>query len=103
MIKKVLPRFAEDGDFIAAFINEARVSTCLSHGNIARRRAGPGIRAAGARADSAGLLEHGDWAQATDILETCAVGGAACPEAIWLIRQMAAQWDPIKGAEEYGR
>ncbi|MBS1151891.1 MAG: masK9, partial [Myxococcaceae bacterium] len=36
VIKKVLPELAEDQDFIAAFIDEARLSASLSHGNIAQ-------------------------------------------------------------------
>ncbi|MCP3161898.1 serine/threonine-protein kinase [Myxococcus qinghaiensis] len=36
LIKKVLPEFAEDEAFISMFINEARISATLSHGNIAQ-------------------------------------------------------------------
>ncbi|MCE9671150.1 serine/threonine protein kinase [Myxococcus stipitatus] len=36
LIKKVLPEFANDDAFISMFIREARISTTLSHGNIAQ-------------------------------------------------------------------
>src|SRR5688572_17108443 len=36
LIKKVLPEYATDEAFIAMFINEARISATLSHGNIAQ-------------------------------------------------------------------
>ena len=36
VIKKVLPSFAGDEAFIAAFIHEARLTASLSHGNIAQ-------------------------------------------------------------------
>jgi serine/threonine-protein kinase len=36
VIKKVLPAFAEDEAFVEAFINEAKLSASLSHGNIAQ-------------------------------------------------------------------
>ena len=36
VIKKVLPTFSQDQEFVAAFINEARLSATLSHGNIAQ-------------------------------------------------------------------
>lgn len=36
LIKKVLPEFATDPAFISMFINEARISATLSHGNIAQ-------------------------------------------------------------------
>ncbi len=36
VIKKVLPSLAQDEAFIAAFINEAKLSASLSHGNIAQ-------------------------------------------------------------------
>ncbi|WP_256568773.1 serine/threonine-protein kinase [Myxococcus qinghaiensis] len=36
LIKKVLPEFAEDDAFVSMFINEARISATLSHGNIAQ-------------------------------------------------------------------
>jgi serine/threonine protein kinase len=36
LIKKVLPEFATDEEFIAMFISEARISATLSHGNIAQ-------------------------------------------------------------------
>ncbi|NVJ23088.1 protein kinase [Myxococcus sp. AM011] len=36
LIKKVLPEFVEDDAFISMFINEARISATLSHGNIAQ-------------------------------------------------------------------
>ena len=36
VIKKVLPHLAEDEAFVSAFINEAKLSASLSHGNIAQ-------------------------------------------------------------------
>ncbi|WP_425334820.1 serine/threonine protein kinase [Myxococcus stipitatus] len=36
LIKKVLPEFATHADFISLFISEARISSTLSHGNIAQ-------------------------------------------------------------------
>ncbi|NVJ23089.1 protein kinase [Myxococcus sp. AM011] len=36
LIKKVLPAYVEDEAFISMFINEARISATLSHGNIAQ-------------------------------------------------------------------
>ncbi|WP_434300963.1 protein kinase domain-containing protein [Corallococcus exiguus] len=36
LIKKVLPEYADDEAFISMFINEARISATLSHGNIAQ-------------------------------------------------------------------
>ena len=36
LIKKVLPEYATDEAFVAMFINEARISATLSHGNIAQ-------------------------------------------------------------------
>ena len=36
VIKKVLPELSKDPDFIAAFIDEAKLSSALSHGNIAQ-------------------------------------------------------------------
>jgi serine/threonine protein kinase len=36
VIKKVLPHLADDGDFIARFVDEARIAVRLSHANIAQ-------------------------------------------------------------------
>ncbi|WP_163869799.1 serine/threonine protein kinase [Myxococcus eversor] len=36
LIKKVLPEFANNEDFISMFVREARISSTLSHGNIAQ-------------------------------------------------------------------
>ncbi len=36
VIKKVLPALADDEEFVTAFINEAKLSASLSHGNIAQ-------------------------------------------------------------------
>ncbi|NOJ97713.1 serine/threonine protein kinase [Corallococcus coralloides] len=36
LIKKVLPEYANDEDFISMFISEARISATLSHGNVAQ-------------------------------------------------------------------
>ncbi|WP_147094771.1 serine/threonine protein kinase, partial [Myxococcus fulvus] len=36
LIKKVLPEFVADDAFVSMFVNEARISATLSHGNIAQ-------------------------------------------------------------------
>ena len=36
LIKRILPAYADNEDFVSMFINEARISATLSHGNIAQ-------------------------------------------------------------------
>ena len=35
-LKRILPRFADDADFVEMFLREARMSALLHHGHIAR-------------------------------------------------------------------